>query len=99
MPSSRDAGLAVRCASCRRAVAWSVKPTGIRNEVFCSDWCLNEPPATAQEERNDQWDFLTAYGGWRPLQVSKYYGIAHSLVYRTLTRLRTPVPRASLDDN
>ncbi|MHA7862063.1 hypothetical protein ACX1DX_11910 [Tessaracoccus sp. Y36] len=84
-----DEGLAVRCSSCRRAVAWAAKPVILRNEVFCSDWCRDEPPATTMVDRNDQWVFLTTYGGKKPLQVANLYGVAHSLVYRTLSRLKS----------
>lgn len=81
-----DEGLAVRCASCRRAVAWSVKPAQIRNAVFCSDWCLQEPPATPMSARNDMWQALVS-AGVTPARLARLYGVAHSLVYRTLDRL------------
>ncbi len=82
-----DEGLAVRCASCRRAVAWSAKPAVIRNEIFCSDWCRDEPPTTTMAARNDEWVILNKLGGVTPVAISRRYGVAHSLVYRTLKRL------------
>lgn len=86
-----DEGLAVRCAGCRRAVAWAAKPAVVRNEVFCTTWCRDEPPATPMAARNDQWQILNLVAGVRPLPIAQRYGVAHSLVYRTLARLSKPV--------
>lgn len=75
----------VRCTSCRKTVAYSAKATALRNEVFCSDWCANEPVVGPQEVRNDLWRLLVA-NGRSPASIARQWSVAHSLVYKTLRR-------------
>lgn len=75
----------IRCASCARTVAVSPSITALRNAVYCNEWCYDEIPATPLEERNDQWRFLVAMGA-SPVAVSRTFGVAHSLVYKTINR-------------
>lgn len=76
----------VRCSGCRRRIGYSEYSKPLRNAVFCSEWCFVEPPVTDMEARNDLWQALVAKG-MSAHHVSKVFGVAHSLVYRTLSRV------------
>lgn len=76
----------IRCASCRRTIGRAKGEGALRHAAFCSDWCAAEPPATPQEARNDEWALLVLRGHMTPVQVARKYGVAHSLVYKTLGR-------------
>lgn len=83
----------VRCGGCRQAMSISPVQYSQRSTVFCSHICLHEHythgnDATTEAERNSQWEQLISVAGMTPLQVSRIWGIAHSLVYRTMDRLR-----------
>lgn len=73
----------VRCASCRRRVAVTDKSTALRNKVYCSKWCLDEPAATEFEERNDIWRLMAA-NGVKPVRIARLFGADHALVYRVI---------------
>ena len=75
----------VRCASCRRTVAYSDGEVALRNKVYCSEWCVNEIPTTVFEARNDQWKAMVA-NGWSEVFVAKKYDVAHSQVYKAVAR-------------
>jgi len=75
----------VRCASCRKTVAVAETEVALRNKVFCSEWCAHETPVTPNEERNDQWKALVAYGV-SPVYIGKMYGSPHSQVYKSVAR-------------
>lgn len=75
----------VRCASCRRTLAYTDGDGILRNKMYCNTWCYEEPPATPFEDRNDQWKMMAAVG-WSPVYVGKIYGVAHSQVYKTIGR-------------
>lgn len=75
----------VRCASCRKTVAYTDSDGVLRNKVYCSEWCYDETPVTEFEERNDQWKVMVSHG-WSPVYVGKVYGVAHSQVYKTVGR-------------
>lgn len=75
----------VRCASCRKTVGYAQGEQPVRNNIYCSDWCIDEVPVDRLEVRNDEWRILVS-NGRTPLSVAKLYGITHSLVYRTLKR-------------
>ena len=76
----------VRCASCRRTLAFTPATEALRNKVYCSSWCMDEPPATQYEARNDQWKALNEHG-LTPVAISKIYGVPHSQVYKAIARL------------
>jgi hypothetical protein len=84
-PTNTSQNLAVRCAGCHRRIGWASNQTALRNSVYCSEWCATQSPTTPMEARNDQWRALVAMGR-SPVEVSRIYGVAHSLVYRTLAR-------------
>lgn len=75
----------IRCASCRRTVAFTESTSALRNKVYCDAWCQAEIPATPLEARNDQWKAMVA-NGWSEVYVSKKYGVAHSQVYKAVAR-------------
>jgi len=75
----------VRCASCRKTVAVSENEVALRNKVYCDEWCLSEMPVTLNEERNDQWKAMVAYGV-SPVYIGKLYGAPHSQVYKSVAR-------------
>lgn len=76
----------VRCSSCRRGLGLSKGFRALRNRVYCDEWCLNEPPITDNEVRNDMWSVLYE-SGFTPVQISRLYGINHATVYRLLDRI------------
>ena len=75
----------VRCASCRRTLAVTTGEVALRNKVYCNEWCMDEPPATIFEARNDQWKAMAA-AGWSKVYISQKYGVAHSQVYKAVDR-------------
>jgi len=77
----------VRCAGCRVTVGISPVPVALRNRVFCSVECLDFPAATDDYERNLQWLALHD-SGWTPVMIGHLYKSAHSLVYRTIDKMR-----------
>jgi len=86
MPDTTTYIYDVRCSSCRRRIAYAEFNKALRNAVYCSEWCYLEPAATELEVRNDEWKILVE-SGVSPHAVSLSYGVAHSLVYRTLKRV------------
>lgn len=76
---------AVRCSGCRRTIGWTSSVSPLRTAVYCTQWCAEEPPVTPMEARNDMWKALVT-NGVSPVEVSRRYGVAHSLVYRTLAK-------------
>ena len=75
----------VRCSGCRQRLGYAEYDKSLRNAVFCSEWCLNQPAITDQEARNEFWKGL-AFQGMSPYRISKVYNVAHSLVYRSVGR-------------
>lgn len=75
----------VRCASCRKTIAWTDTVQSLRNKMYCSHWCLEEPQATPTEERTDQWRMLFN-AGFSPVSIGKIYDVAHSQVYIALKK-------------
>lgn len=75
----------VRCSGCRRTIGWTSSASPLRTAVYCNEWCANEPPVTPLEARNDEWRILNT-SGVTPVELSRRYGVAHSLVYRTLAK-------------
>ena len=75
----------IRCASCRRVVAYSPAATALRNKVYCDRWCANEAPVTPEQERNDQWRILVAHAV-SPVRVARLYGVDHARVYRVVDK-------------
>ena len=64
-----------------------------RATVFCCRICQYEHDAhgndaTTESERNAQWEQIINVAGMTPLQVSRIWGVAHSLVYRTMDRIK-----------
>lgn len=84
-PKRTDEPVPVRCASCRRTVAWTDALQSLRNKMYCSQWCMDETPATPTEDRTDQWRMLLS-SGFSPVSIGKIYGVAHSQVYIALKR-------------
>lgn len=76
----------VRCSSCRQRIAYAEYEKSLRNAVFCSMWCHEQVPATEMEARNDLWKAMSEQGV-TPHRISKIFGVAHSLVYRTIKRV------------
>lgn len=77
----------VRCGSCKRAFGWSERPGALRNAIFCSEWCADEPPVDLKPERNDQWLLLALAGGRTALEIARLYDVPHPAVYKALGRL------------
>ncbi len=77
----------VRCAGCRRTVGFSANAKTLRDKVFCEEYCANYAPATTDYLRNVEWTAL-ADTGISPVKIGQMYGSAHSLVYKTLARMR-----------
>jgi hypothetical protein len=77
----------IRCAGCRQTVAFSASPTTLRHKVYCDEYCAAQAPATENNERNIEWTAL-ADAGVSPVKIGQMYGSAHSVVYKTLARLR-----------
>lgn len=77
--------LEMRCSSCRQRLGWTFSPGATRSAVFCDTWCAYETTITPQEERNSHWGALVELGV-SPVQVARIYGVAHPLVYKTLSR-------------
>jgi hypothetical protein len=75
----------VRCAGCRKTLAWTDAEQSLRNKMYCSLWCMEEPAVTPTEDRTDQWRILVA-SGMSPVAVSKIYGVAHSQVYTAIKK-------------
>lgn len=75
----------VRCSGCRRVIGWTSSSSPLRTAVYCSEWCANDPAVTPLEARNDEWRVLVS-NGVSPVEVSRRYEVAHSLVYRTLAK-------------
>jgi hypothetical protein len=85
-PNRAPQPLGVRCASCRRTIGWTDGLVALRNKVYCSSWCMDEPVATPTESRTDEWRVLNKVGHLSPVAISKVYGVAHSQVYGALGR-------------
>jgi len=77
--------VALRCAGCRRTIAWTDVEQGLRNKMYCSVWCMDEPAVAPTEERTDQWRILVSRGR-SPVAIAKQYGVAHSQVYTALRK-------------
>lgn len=75
----------VRCASCRRTIAYTTSANPLRNKIFCSEWCLDEPAVAPNESRNDMWNAMVDHGV-SPVKVGKLYGVPHSQVYKSVAR-------------
>ena len=75
----------VRCSGCRQRIGYAEYEKSLRNAVFCSEWCMQQPAVTDQEARNDLWKALV-FQGMSPHRISKLWGVAHSLVYRSVER-------------
>jgi hypothetical protein len=84
-PKRAPKPVAVRCSGCRKAIAWTDGLVPLRNKVFCSRWCMDEPIATPTEARTDQWRVLST-AGWKPVAIGHLYDVAHSQVYGSLGR-------------
>ena len=84
----------VVCGSCHRRIGICTDKNPSRTKIFCSALCAAEQEVVAMSERQDMWDFLNAKGR-SPVTVSKMFGSPHALVYRTLERLRQPLPNTS----
>jgi hypothetical protein len=52
---------------------------------------MTEPPVSGEEVRNDRWVAM-AQMGMTGLEIARLSDVNHSLVYRTLDRLRVPDP-------
>ena len=92
-PKRADAPVPIRCASCRRRIAWTDALQHLRNKVYCSDWCMKELAATETSERSEQWEMLHYHGHSR-VAIARLYGVAHSQVYTALDRIRSFFGRA-----
>lgn len=79
----------IRCAGCRRTVAYSTNPLTLRHKIYCDKICAQRAPATADYLRNVEWLALND-AGMAPLAIGRLYGSAHSLVYKTLRKMREP---------
>ena len=84
-PRRTEEPVPVRCAGCRRIVAWTDSVYPMRNKLFCTHWCTEEPAANPTEERLDQWRVLNS-SGMSPVKVARLYGVAHSQVYTALKK-------------
>jgi hypothetical protein len=82
-PKRSPEPIRIRCSGCRRAFAWTDGFTPLRNKIYCSEWCMSESAVTLTEERTDQWRLMRSHG-WKPVAISKVYGVAHSQVYVAL---------------
>lgn len=85
-PKRSPAPVRICCSGCHRTIAWTDGMQPLRNKVYCSRWCLEEPPAPPTAERTDQWDVLYHHG-YKQVAISKLYGVAHSQVYVALDKL------------
>lgn len=75
----------IRCSSCRRTVAITDAPVALRNKIYCSEWCAEEPLVTPFEARTDMWKVMISHG-MSPVYVSKQYDVPHSQVYKAVAR-------------
>lgn len=82
----------VACSGCRQRIGFSIDRYPNRYKVFCSKICALEPPATVESARNDEWQFLNAYGR-KPVMLGHMYNSPHGLVYKSLARISGPLPR------
>lgn len=82
-PKRSEVPIAVRCAGCRRIIAWTDSEQAMRNKMFCNMWCMEEVPTTPTQERTDQWRLLKG-SGMSPVAIAKRYDVAHSQVYVAL---------------
>lgn len=85
-PVRSEEPVAVRCAGCRKIIAWTDGVGSLRNSLYCSKWCMDEPDVYPTEERVDQWRTLSR-AGMSPVAISKIYGVAHSQVYVALGKM------------
>ncbi len=77
----------IRCSGCWSRIAVAPVPTSLRHKIYCSAECADHASASEDYERNIQWLALND-SGWTPVMIARLYGVAHSLVYRTLDRMR-----------
>jgi hypothetical protein len=75
----------IHCSGCRQRIGYAEYEKSFRNSVYCSIWCYEQPVVTDMEDRNDLWKAMKATGV-SPHHISKLFGVAHSLVYRTVKR-------------
>lgn len=75
----------IRCSSCRRVFAYSMSDNAKRTKIFCSLTCATEQPVTEMEDRNGMWR-EAASNGVAPARLARQWGVAHSLVYRTIDK-------------
>lgn len=84
-PRRTEEPVPVRCAGCRRILAWTDAVHPMRNKLYCTHWCMEEAAANPTEERLDQWRVLVN-SGFSPVTIGKMYGVAHSQVYTALKK-------------
>lgn len=77
----------IRCAGCMRTLAYSVNATTLRDKIYCERFCALQDPVTEHYSRNVEWLALNSEGV-SPVRIGKVYGSAHSLVYKTLDKMR-----------
>ena len=82
-----DALQPIRCAGCRSTLGWSVNAHTLRHKAFCTRACASFAPASADYVRNVEWAALHD-AGVSPVKIGQMYGAPHSLVYKTLARMR-----------
>lgn len=75
----------IRCSSCRRIFAYANSDNAKRVQMFCSLMCMNERPVSEAEDRNGMWR-EAAKEGVPPAHLARQWGVAHSLVYRTISK-------------
>ena len=80
----------IRCSGCMRTRAYSVNATTLRDKIYCDRFCASLDPYTEYYTRNVEWLALND-AGVSPVHIGKLYGSAHSLVYKTLAKMRGKV--------
>lgn len=85
-PVRSEEPVPIRCAGCRKTIAWTDGISALRNRLYCSHWCMQEPEVYPTEERVDQWRMLYR-SGMSPVAIANLYGVAHSQVYVAIGRM------------
>lgn len=81
----------VACGGCHQSIGFTSDKNPTRSKIYCSEICVADLAVVEMSERQDMWDFLNTKG-FSPVAISKIWGSPHALVYRTLDRVRAPLP-------
>lgn len=79
--------MTVRCSSCECRLGFTPAKGPLRNAVYCSALCAEEPPRVKHEIRNAEWEMLASMG-IPVLEIARRYDMAHTGVYLVLNKDR-----------